>query len=266
MRRDLAEDRPEGHLSRIQDQFTRTADVYARMRQTTDERDLDAIVAIADPKSSARALDVACGPGFLTLALARRCAEATGFDATDAFLDLARKEARDRGQDNIQFQQGNAEALPYDDGAFDLVTCRAAFHHFPEPDRVLAEMTRVAAPGGRVLVADLLGSESDEQAQLHDRVERLCDPTHTRALPASEFSHLFANAGLVSVRDIHSSLDYDLDEWIAHGAPDDESRREIVALMESWVAEDPADLRVRREDGGLRFSHQTALFVLEHAS
>lgn len=257
---------PDEQLRRIQAQFTRTADVYARLRQTTDERALDGLVAIAGALGSAHALDVACGPGFLTLALARRCAEATGLDATDAFLELARTEAERRGVANVHFQQGDAEALPFEDDAFDLVTCRAAFHHFPRPERVLAEMARVAAPAGRIVVADMLGSEDAEQAALHDRIERLCDPTHERALPASELRQLFDGAGLAIVREIPSQIDYDVDEWIAHGAPGEAARREIVALMESSLETDRTGLAVRREQGGLRFTHRAAAFVLEHVA
>ena len=252
-------------LARLQAQFTRTADVYARMRQTTDERSLDGLVTICAPSASARALDVACGPGLLTLALARRCAEATGIDATDAFLDLARDEAGRRGQTNVRFRQGNAERLPFDDDRFDVVTCRAAFHHFPRPDRVLAQMARVTAPAGRILVADLLGSEDAEQASLHDRIERLCDPSHERALPASELERLFCEARLRVVRKLDGALDYDLDEWIAHGAPGEAAREEIVSLMQSCVDSDGAGLAVRRENGRLRFRHRTAAFVLEPA-
>lgn len=252
-------------LDRIQEQFTRTADVYARMRQTTDARTLDGLVAIARPPATARALDVACGPGFLTLALAARCAEATGFDATGAFLDLARAEAERRGLSNVRFEQGDAEALPFDDGAFDLVTCRAAFHHFPRPERVLGEMVRVLARGGRIVVADMLGSEDGAQAALHDRIERLCDPTHERALPASALHRLFAEAGLETVLEIPSKLDYDLEEWIDHGAPSEAVRREIVVLMEDALEGDRAGLSLRRENGALRFSHRTAAFVLARA-
>jgi ubiquinone/menaquinone biosynthesis C-methylase UbiE len=255
----------DDQLSRIQDQFTRTAEIYARMRQTTDERMLDALVAVCEPAPSARAADIACGPGFLTLALARRCSEVIGFDATEAFLELARTEAATRGQQNVRFQQGNAEELPFGDGAFDLVTCRAAFHHFPRPGRVLSEMARVTAPGGRVLVADLLGSEDATQAELHDRIERLCDPTHERALPRTELGRLFDQAGLGVFREIPSSLDYDVDEWMDHGAPTGDARREIVSLMESSLEGDRAGLNVRHEAGRLRFSHRTAAFVLERA-
>ena len=253
------------HLDHIRKQFTRTAEVYAQMRQTTDERGLEALVGLSGATPEDRALDVACGPGFLTLALARRCAETTGFDATDAFLGMARAEAEDRGLCNVRFENGDAEHLPFPDASFEVVTCRAAFHHFSRPARVLAEMARVSAPKGRILVADLLGSEDTAQAELHDQIERLCDPTHVRALPVSEFSGLFADAALTTLHDIRSTVDYELNEWIAHGAPEEEARREILFLMESCLAEDRAGLRVRKEDGCLRFTHQVAAFVLERA-
>ena len=80
------------HLDLIREQFTRTAELYARTRQATDESKLEGLVGLSGANSTDRSLDVACGPGFLTLAFARRCAEATGFDATDASLGLARAE------------------------------------------------------------------------------------------------------------------------------------------------------------------------------
>ena len=121
------------HIDRIREQFTRTADVYARMRQTTDERGLEALVGLSGASSSDRVLDVACGPGFLTMAFARKCREATGFDATDAFLRLARAEAKVRDLGNLCFEYGDAEDLPFSDASFEVVSCRAAFHHFRNP-------------------------------------------------------------------------------------------------------------------------------------
>jgi ubiquinone/menaquinone biosynthesis C-methylase UbiE len=253
------------HLDLIREQFTRTAEVYARTRQATDERALEALVGLSGATSTDRALDVACGPGFLTLAFARRCAEATGFDATDAFLGLARAEAEARGLRNVGFEHGDAERLPFADSSFEVVSCRAAFHHFPRPGRVLSEMARVATPNGRILVADLLGSEDTEQAELHDRIERLCDPTHVRALSESEFGRLAAGSGLMAVHDVRSTLENDLDEWITHGAQGEAARREIVSLMEPCLADDRVGLQVRREEGRLRFTHQVAVFVFERA-
>jgi ubiquinone/menaquinone biosynthesis C-methylase UbiE len=255
------EDRPR--LREIEEQFTRTADVYARMRQATDERALRGLVALSGTEPAHRVLDVACGPGFLTLAFAERCASATGVDATDAFLAMARTEAARRGLGNAEFRRGDAEKLPFGDGAFDVVACRAAFHHFPEPPRVLAEMRRVVKPAGRLLVADLLGSEDPATARAHDAIERLCDPTHVRALPERELAALFGEAGLEPEHAVRTELSYDLEEWIAHGDPAPAARAEIVRRMEAALADDRTGLRVRREDGRIRFSHRAAAFVLQ---
>ena len=253
------------HLERIRVQFTKQWDVYARMRQTNDERPLAGLVRLTGVRPGQRVLDVACGPGFLTRAFARAGAVATGLDATEAFLAFARAEAADEGLANAEFRAGDAERLPFDDATFDVVTCRAAFHHFPHPERVLAEMRRVCRPGGRVLVADMLGDEDAERAALHDRIERLCDPTHVRALPASELERLFAGAGLRVVAAPRSTMDYDAEEWIAHGGPDAATRDEILRLLDASIDGDRSGLQVRRDDGRLRFSHRTGAFVGEPA-
>lgn len=252
----------ESHIERIRAQFTRQADAYAEMEQTHDRRAHDGLVALAATQPSDRVLDVACGPGFLTLAFAARCGDAVGVDATDNWLGRAAAEAERRGLDNARFQAGDATALPFPAARFDVVACRAAFHHFPEPARVLAEMARVAAPDARIVIADMLGSEDPARATRHDEIERLCDPTHVRAIPASEWLELFAAAGLETTRNLPGEMAYDLEEWMAHGGPDEAAAREIRARIEASLAGDATDLAVTRADGRLRFRHRVAVFVL----
>lgn len=252
----------EPHVDRIRAQFTRQADVYARMRQTTDQKGLDGLVKLSGAAPGQRVLDVACGPGFLTMTFAARTAHATGFDATDAFLALARAEAERRGLANIEFRSGDAESLPFADASFDVVSCRAAYHHFPRPERILAEMRRVARPGASLLIADMLGAEDPVQAAYHDRMEQLCDPTHVRALPETEFRRLFAATGLEVRFAGRSPLDIQVDEWIAHGGPSAEVERELYALVEASLDTDLSGLGVRRENGRLVFSHQGGAFLL----
>ena len=254
------------HLGNIRAQFTRQADAYAGMPQTKDEARLDGLVALVHTQPTHLALDVACGPGFLTMAFARRCTRAHGIDATPVWLERARAEAARRGLGNVHFGLGDAEALPFADAGFDVVSCRAAFHHFPRPERVLAEMRRTVKPDGRLLVADMLGSEDPAKAAYHDRIERLCDPTHVRALPASEFERLFAEAGLEVVAHPSGPMHYDVEEWMAHGGPSPETSAEIVRLLDASLATDRCGLAVRREDGRLRFSHTTVAFVLKPAA
>jgi len=252
----------EAHLAHIRAQFGKQAEAYVRLRHTTDERSLNGIVQLSGADGGSRVLDVACGPGFLTMAFAARCRSAVGLDATGPFLEMARAEAAQRGLRNLELRLGDAEQLPFPDAAFDIVACRAAVHHFARPERVLREMARVVAPYGRVVIADFLSSDDAAKAAYHNRLERLCDPTHVRALSSPEFARLFATAGLTLRLQTAVTYDYELEEWMTHGGPDDATATEIRALMEASIDTDRCGLNVRREDGRIWFSHAAAAFVL----
>ena len=254
------------HLERIRAQFGKQADVYARMRQTTDERGLTGLVLLSGAAAGARVLDVACGPGFLTMGFAARCRHAVGVVATEPFLAMARAEAEHRGLRNVEFRAGDAERLPFDDRWFDLVSCRAAFHHFARPAHVLAEMARVATQHGCLLIADMLTSADPARADYHNRLERLCDPSHVRALTASQFEQLFAAGRLTARFQAEVPIDIELEEWLAHGGPDASTAAQIRSLIEASIDTDRCGLNVRRENGVIRFTHPTGVFVLEHAA
>jgi len=115
------------------------------------------LVKWADPKLGERALDVCCGTGDIAFALAAAGAETIGFDFSTGMLDVARhRQARksDPRAQGIQFVQGDALALPFADGAFNLVTISYGLRNLADFDRGLRELTRVLAPGGRLLVLD----------------------------------------------------------------------------------------------------------------
>jgi ubiquinone/menaquinone biosynthesis C-methylase UbiE len=256
---------PREQIEKVRDQFTKQADAYIRSAQATNEAGLRGLVTLSGAQPGHSALDVACGPGFLTMAFAARCASAVGFDATDVFLERARREAARRAIPNIEFRAGDAEQLPFADASFDVVACRAAFHHFARPARVLAEMVRVLKADGRILVADLVASEDAAKAAYQDRIERLCDPSHARALPESELARILAQEDLELVARPRSTLHYSVEEWLDHGGPNEAATREILALFEATLDEDRSGLAVRREEGVLRFSHTAVAFVARRA-
>ncbi|KKW42703.1 MAG: hypothetical protein UY92_C0004G0039 [Candidatus Magasanikbacteria bacterium GW2011_GWA2_56_11] len=102
----------------------------------------------------ARVLDVACGTGEIINNLARRFSGSayTGLDITPAMLERAKKKTA--GLANVSFVEATVDELPFLDGAFDLVICSEAFHHFSDPGRALSEMRRVLSLRGRLLLVD----------------------------------------------------------------------------------------------------------------
>jgi ubiquinone/menaquinone biosynthesis C-methylase UbiE len=100
-----------------------------------------------------RLLDVGCGAGQLSLIAARAGARVTGCDIATNWLDKARARAVSEGLD-IVFEEGDAEALPYQDAQFDAVVSLIGAMFAPRPDRVASELTRVCRPGGMIAMAN----------------------------------------------------------------------------------------------------------------
>jgi ubiquinone/menaquinone biosynthesis C-methylase UbiE len=102
-----------------------------------------------------RILEVAPGPGYLAIEIAKRGQFAiTGLDISKTFVEIATANAS-RASVKIDFQHGNASAMPFADDTFDLILCRAAFKNFSEPLEAMNEMHRVLKPQGRAVIIDL---------------------------------------------------------------------------------------------------------------
>jgi ubiquinone/menaquinone biosynthesis C-methylase UbiE len=101
-------------------------------------------------------LDVGCGPGTVTVDLARRLApgEVVGLDNAAVVLEDARAAAAGAGLDNLRFLEGDAYRLPFEDDSFDVVHAHQVLQHLTDPVAALREMKRVARPGGIVAVRD----------------------------------------------------------------------------------------------------------------
>ena len=102
------------------------------------------------------ALDVACGTGVLTRTIASRSGtggHVTGIDLGEGMLDRARTWPPVEGDAPIDYVQGSADQLPFDDGAFTVITCQQGLQFFPDRDAALREFRRVLAPGGRLAIA-----------------------------------------------------------------------------------------------------------------
>jgi len=102
-----------------------------------------------------RVLEIAPGPGYLAVALAGMGPyRISGLDISRSFVRIAAENAAGAGVE-IDVRHGDAAHMPYGDGAFDFIVCRAAFKNFTDPVGALREMHRVLAPGGEALIIDL---------------------------------------------------------------------------------------------------------------
>jgi ubiquinone/menaquinone biosynthesis C-methylase UbiE len=132
----------------------------AKWYASTTQKGMDDYTALARRVAETLApdstvLEIAPGPGFFSIALAKRGAfRVTGLDISKTFVDLASARAADEHV-SVDFRLGNASAMPFADQSFDFCLCRAAFKNFSEPVRAIQEMYRVLKPGGRAVIIDL---------------------------------------------------------------------------------------------------------------
>jgi demethylmenaquinone methyltransferase/2-methoxy-6-polyprenyl-1,4-benzoquinol methylase len=119
------------------------------------------VVELAAVQSGNRALDLCCGTGDLALALARRGVEVTGFDFSQAMLEIAETRRRKNFKPQIsnlksnpQFIRGDAQQIPFPDASFDIVTVGYGLRNLTSWEKGLDEMHRVARPGARLVALD----------------------------------------------------------------------------------------------------------------
>jgi ubiquinone/menaquinone biosynthesis C-methylase UbiE len=247
------------HDALIRDQFTRQATPFSTASTISDAQALAMVVAAARPQPGQDALDIACGGGLIVCALAPHVRRAVGVDLTPAMLDRARAFAAEKGLANTEFREADARALPFPDGSFGIVTTRFSLHHMQDPLGALREMARVAAPGGRVVVVDMFASEESKKAAAWNRLERLRDPSHVRALSLSELKALFPAAGLPAPDSAFYELRDEVRNLLARSFPNPGDEARILDLFAAQAESDTMGIEVRRDGGSLRYAYKVAV-------
>lgn len=132
----------------------------ARWYAENTAKDMSAFCSLADRlakemSAGSRILEIAPGPGYLAIELAKRGQyDITGLDISESFVEIAKANAQKESV-RVDFRQGNASAMPLAENIFDLIICRAAFKNFSQPLEAINEMCRVLKPGGRAVIMDL---------------------------------------------------------------------------------------------------------------
>jgi SAM-dependent methyltransferase len=168
------------------------------------------------------ALDAGCGTGALTFALAPLVSEVVGLDPRADYLEAARATA----PGNVRFVEGDVTALDFGYASFDLACCHRVLHHVRRPELGVSELARVTRPGGRVFIADRLGSIDPLRSLEMDRFEHLLDPTHQRLLPDADIRGFLDANDLVLLTSEVTNERVDLERRLElAGMPEDERER-----------------------------------------
>lgn len=202
--------------------------------------DLDRLAAAAAELTPRRVLDLGCGAGHVSFALARGGARRiTAYDPSPEMLAVVGRESAARGFDQIETRAGSAESLPFEDGAFDLVVSRYSAHHWADVPAALAECARVMVPGGRLTVIDVIAPEAPLLDTALQVIELLRDPSHVRDYRLSEWAAMQQEAGFADPLVTAWKLPLEFQSWIARIG----TSPARVAALRAVIAEFPSEIR-----------------------
>jgi SAM-dependent methyltransferase len=241
--------------------FGASADGYLGSRTHSEGADLDRLAAWCE--GTTRALDVATGAGHTAGALAEAgVGEVIALDASPSMVATSVESFP-----GIEGVVGDAERLPFADGAFDAVACRIAAHHFPHPEAFVAEVARVVRPGGVFALEDNVAPEDEDLDSFLNRLERIRDSTHVRSYTTSTWHGWLEVAGFAVRETEHLVRRLEAEPWIARVSSLDAADRERVRrFLEDAPEEANEFFEFRYEDGNVRsFGSLKALIRAERS-
>jgi ubiquinone/menaquinone biosynthesis C-methylase UbiE len=252
---------PYTHQALIEDQFTQQAEQFAKAPALHNVAALDSLVCAASPKITETSLDVACGPGTLVAALSSQVGHAAGLDATDAMLDQAKKLGARLGLRNVSWHSGDVNALPFASDAFDIVSCRFAFHHFEQPEKAFLEMMRVCRTGGRLVLCDAVASTDPSKAAAFNEMERLRDPSTVEFRTLVFFADLFRKSGMPMPKLSFYQVPIEMEALLKTSFPAGNGRDSVRKLLCDAIAEDRMGINLRKHGDTVRFEYPAAILV-----
>jgi ubiquinone/menaquinone biosynthesis C-methylase UbiE len=258
--------------SLVQSQFGAHAAAYVTSPVHANGASLGRLVELVQPQRHWHALDVATAAGHTALAFAPHVERVIASDITDEMLVEAAQFLAKKGAANASVAKADAEALPFGDNAFDLVTCRIAPHHFPDVPAFVSESWRVLKPGGTFALVDNVSPDPTSvpgaaKAELRDAAiaynafEKLRDPSHGRCLSVDEWLELIGDVGFTVQHNERLPKDMEFQPWAERLGADAATINHLRATLEQASPALQTFLRPRQIDGALWFTIQEAVII-----
>ena len=219
------------HEQSILNSFSANATMYLASPVHSMGADLEWLSRTAAALDHPAALDMGCGAGHASFALAPFCHQVTAMDVTEAMLAVTATAAKERNLQNLSVKQGSAEDLPFENSRFDFIVSRYSAHHWRNVPRALSEVKRVLKPGGQVCFIDLAGAPNPLVDTHLQAVELARDPSHVRSYTSQEWLTFFQQAGFKARVEQKWRLALDFSFWIARVGSSDER---VAAIKTIW--------------------------------
>jgi ubiquinone/menaquinone biosynthesis C-methylase UbiE len=202
------------HASKVGMQFGTVAEAYLSSTVHSQGADLEAITNKLRGQSEARVLDLGCGAGHLSFAVAPHVGAVVAYDLSTEMIDIVTREAKRRNLGNVSTQEGRVESLPFEDASFDWVCTRYSAHHWTDIRKALSETRRVLKRGGGLIVIDTCAPVNPLLDTHLQTIELLRDGSHLRNYTSTEWKSLLMEAGFVIGAQSVWKIPIDFNAWI----------------------------------------------------
>jgi ubiquinone/menaquinone biosynthesis C-methylase UbiE len=202
------------HEALVNTQFGSQASAYLSSAVHSQGADLETLAALVAGKSEARVLDLGCGGGHVSFAVAKHVREVVAYDLSTDMLAVVAKAASERGLGNLATRQGVAEKLAFADSSFDYVFSRYSAHHWRDLDLGLREAARVLKRGGTAAFVDTVAPGQPLLDTFLQTVELLRDPSHVRDYSRAEWLATLARAGFNAGSASEHRVRLEMQSWL----------------------------------------------------
>lgn len=247
----------QNHNDKIIEQFSKQAVPFTKIKGHYDS--VDTIIEMSEVSTNHTVLDLACGTGIVACEFAKYANRVIGLDITSDMLDQATKIQKKNNLLNIEFNLANVENLPYQDNSFDIVFTRYSFHHFLDPNRVFDEMIRVCKANGKIIVVD--AALEEKHAEAYNKMERLRDPSHTKALTFKKFHALFSNKVLSNHKQSSYKVDLELESQLKASFPNKGDEDKIREIFKNDMDVNSLGMNTHLKYGKVHFSYPITIFM-----
>jgi len=221
----------------VSEQYNPVAGAYLTSAVHAQGQDLQDLAALAQAHPGARVLDLGCGAGHVSFAVAPFVDSVVPYDLSREMVALVQRTAAERGLNNIRAECGVAEALPFEPASFDIVLTRYSAHHWVCIQTVAEQIMRVLKPGGKLVVIDVVTPQNALLTTYMQSIELLRDTSHVRNRSVSDWEAVLKREGFEALASRQWKLPLNFASWVERMQTPAERVAAIVSLLQAAPAE-----------------------------
>ncbi len=202
------------HESKVREQYDPVAHSYLASSVHAQGEDLRHVARTIEQCGMHNALDLGCGAGHMSFAIAPFVDSVIALDLSDSMLRVVRDTALQKGLNNILTDQSSVTSLSYPDKSFDLCVTRFSAHHWFDVKQALSEIRRVLKPSGLLFVIDIVAPDNPLLDTHLQAIELLRDPSHVRNYSVIQWRTMFKDADFAVDKEHGWTLRMDFQTWI----------------------------------------------------